>query len=461
MSEPVDASRLLDERGLSSFNIKLAAVCFFIVLLDGYDITAMAFAVPMLAKQWAITDASAFGPVLGASLIGMLIGAPTLGFVGDRFGRKIAIVISCLIFGGFTWITVEATTLNMLFAFRLLAGVGIGGLLPNVIALTGEFAPRQYRATMIIVMFSGAAFGGAIPGVVSNLLVPTFGWQALFHVGGATPVVVALLCYFLLPESLKFLVLKGDRQEAVLKLLAVLRPDRQFAPDTAFFIGDERKQRSSFSPKYLFADGLAVITPLLWLLYVVSLMAYFFLLSWTPYLLTSANVPMQKAALATMLFQFGGAVGGWVLARPIDKMGLAPIAVLFVIAVPVTAMIGYVGSMSEPLLMLIEFIAGFCVLGIQLGLNATAAMIYPTSIRANGSGWALGIGRVGSIVGPILGGALIQMKLSVTVLYMLAAIPLAIGAVACIILSRLYVKHFQGAGRGQRDELDRLAAEKR
>ena len=103
----------------------------------------MAFAVPMLAKQWSITDASAFGPVLGASLIGMLLGAPTLGFVGDRFGRKIAIVVSCLIFGGFTWITVEATTLNMLFAFRLLAGVGIGGLLPNVIALTGEFAPRQ------------------------------------------------------------------------------------------------------------------------------------------------------------------------------------------------------------------------------------------------------------------------------------------------------------------------------
>ena len=189
-------------------------------------------------------------------------------------------------------------------------------------------------------------------------------------------------------------------------------------------------------------------------------MAYFFLLSWTPYLLTSANVPMQKAALATMLFQFGGAVGGWVLARPIDKMGLAPIAVLFVIAVPVTAMIGYVGSMSEPLLMLIEFVAGFCVLGIQLGLNATAAMIYPTSIRANGSGWALGIGRVGSIVGPILGGALIQMKLSVTVLYMLAAIPLAIGAVACIILARLYVKHFQGAGLGQRDEIDRLATAK-
>jgi len=415
----------------------------------------------MLAKQWAITDASAFGPVLGASLIGMLIGAPTLGFVGDRFGRKIAIVISCLIFGGFTWITVEATTLNMLFAFRLLAGVGIGGLLPNVIALTGEFAPRQYRATMIIVMFSGAAFGGAIPGVVSNFLVPTFGWQSLFHVGGAVPVIVAFLCFFLLPESLKFLVLKGDRQEELLKLLTVLRPDRQFAPDTTFFIGDERKQRSSFSPKYLFADGLAVITPLLWLLYVVSLMAYFFLLSWTPYLLTSANVPMQKAALATMLFQFGGAVGGWVLARPIDKMGLAPIAVLFVIAVPVTAMIGYVGSMSEPLLMLIEFVAGFCVLGIQLGLNATAAMIYPTSIRANGSGWALGIGRVGSIVGPILGGALIQMKLSVTVLYMLAAIPLAIGAVACIILSRLYVKHFQGAGLGQRDEMDRLSAGKK
>jgi AAHS family 4-hydroxybenzoate transporter-like MFS transporter len=451
-AQTVDVSRLLDERGISGFNIRLVIFAFLIVLFDGYDITAMGFAAPHLIRAWHITDEAALGPVLGATLVGMLLGAPLLGYVGDRFGRKKAIILSLLIFGGFTWICAFATSLSQLVYLRLLAGIGLGGMMPNIIALTAEFAPRRYRATMIIVMFTGVSFGGGLPGAVAARLVPHYGWPVLFVVGGIVPIVVAIICAVGMPESIKHLVVKGNRRAEVVRLLTSLRLGRSFPPDAQFVIRDE-KQRAGFSPKHLFSDGLGLITPLLWLLFVVNLMGYFFLMSWTPVLLGSAHIPLDKAAIAVALFQFGGAVGGWVLCRPMDTKGLMPITVLFALAVPAVVLIGYLGTISEPLLMIIEFVAGFCVLGLQFGLNAVSAMIYPTSFRSNGSGWALGVGRVGAIVGPVLGGVLITM-FPVRQLYVLAAIPFLVGTVACFILARLYRERFQGHGMAQRDHLE-------
>lgn len=452
-AQTVDVSRIIDEGGVTWFNIRLVIFGFFIVLVDGYDITAMGFAAPSLIRVWGITDQSTLGPVLGASLIGMLFGAPILGMVGDRFGRKKAIVSSCLIFGVFTWLAVLANSLPQLFVLRLIAGIGIGGLMPNIIALTAEFAPRRYRATMVIVMFTGVSFGGAIPGVVSALLVPNYGWPILFTIGGIIPVVTAFACVIGLPESIKYLVVRKE-QRRVARLMIALESTRAFPPNSEFIIQDE-KQHPGISPKYLFRDGLGLITPLLWVLFVLNLMGYFFLVSWTPVLLSSANIPLGKAALAQSLFQFGGAIGGWILCRPMDTKGLTPIAILFVIAIPAVALIGYLGTISEPLLMIAEFFAGFCVLGGQFGLNAVSALIYPTSFRSKGAGWALGIGRIGSIVGPILGGVLIATHLPVQLLYVLAAIPFAIGAVACFVLARLYFRRFAGAGMGQRETFER------
>jgi MFS transporter, AAHS family, 4-hydroxybenzoate transporter len=456
-AQTIDVSRIIDDRGLDAFNVKLVALSFVIVLLDGYDISAIGFAAPELIRAWNIADRSSLGPVFGASLFGMLFGAPLFGYVGDRFGRKIAIVLSCLVFGAFTWITVTAASLQQLLILRFLAGVGIGGLLPNMIALNAEFAPRGFRATMVIVMFSGVAFGGGMPGLVSALLVPQHGWQVIFLIGGVLPVVAAVVCALWLPESIKFLVVRGGREGELARILGKLHAGPAIEPGATFVLRDE-KQRAGFSPTHLFGDGLALITPLLWLLFVMNLMAYFFLISWTPTLLTSANVPVQKAAIATLLFQIGGAIGGWVLCRPMDKKGLAPVTVLFAIAVPVVASIGMIGKASEPLLMAALFFGGFCVLGLQFGLNATSAMIYPTSFRSNGAGWALGIGRVGSILGPLIGGWLIAMQLPVERLYMLAAIPFVIGAIACFLLERLYVARFQGSGLGQRDAETRRTA---
>lgn len=457
-STSVDVSQLIDERGLTFFNVSLVIFCFCIVFFDGYDITAMGTAAPALIRAWRITNQASLGPVLGASVIGILFGSLIFGNLGERFGRRFAIITSVLFFGVFTLGITYCTTLNQMLIMRLLTGVGIGGLLPNVTAMVAEFAPRKYRATMIIVMFTGVGVGGSMPGVIAASILPRYGWQILFTIGGVVPIVVAVAALIWLPESIKFLALRPNRQADVLRVAKRLRPDLEFASDTQFVIRDERRQVSSLSPKNLFAGGMAAITLLVWVLFIANLMAYFFLVSWTPVLLASIHVPLAKAALANSAFHWGGAIGGWVLARPMDKYGLAPMKILFALSVVAVGLIGYVGSISETLMMVIVFISGFCVLSIQYALNAISGMIYPTSFRAAGSGWAFGVGRIGSIVGPIVGGLLIGAHLSVQKLYIWAAVPLLVATVACFVLSRLYVKKFQGAGMGQRETVERAAA---
>jgi AAHS family 4-hydroxybenzoate transporter-like MFS transporter len=437
---------LLDERGMSRFNMWLVAFTFFIVLFDGYDITSMGFAAPAVMRSLHLTDQAAMGRILGASILGMLFGSPTFGYIGDRWGRRIAIISSILSFGVFSWLTALATTIPQFAILRFLTGLGLAGVMPNTVALVGEFAPLRYRASMIIVMFSGVAFGGGLPGPIAAWLVPKYGWQVLFTVGGVIPVAVAILCIFLLPESIKFLAIKKGRQQDAIKLLRRLRPDRTFGPETTFAIRDEGRQVTTLSPKHLFGDGLALITPLLWVLFITNLLGYMFLVSWTPALLSSIHLPISKAATASMLFQIGGAIGGWVLARPMDKYGLAPMKLISIVSIFAVASIGILGTRSEPLLMIVEFFAGFCILSLQFGVNAISAIIYPTSFRAVGSGWALTVGRMGSVFGPVIGGVLIAMHLSVPRLYMLAAIPFAVTTVACFLLSPLLAARLKNTG---------------
>jgi AAHS family 4-hydroxybenzoate transporter-like MFS transporter len=447
----IDVSQIIDERKVDWFNIQLVIWGFFVVLFDGYDIGAAAFAAPALIKDWHLANRAALGIMFSASLFGILFGSAIFGYIGDRFGRKIAVISSLLTFGIFTWLAVLSSNLEQLSILRFFAGVGIGGLLPNIITFNAEFAPKRFRATQIIVMFTGITFGGAIPGAVSAWLVPTHGWQILFTIGGIVPIVIAIAVAIGMPESIKFLVVKGRNAE-VTKLLRQMTPNLTIPPNAQFVIRDE-KQHTGFSPKYLFMDGLQFITPLLWICFIVNLMGFYFLMSWMPTLLSGANIPVSEAALATSLFQIGGTVGGLALARPLDTRGLAPVTLLFALAIPIIGSIGYVGLHSEALLMLVVFLGGFCVLGLQFGLNATSAMIYPTSFRSNGSGWAFAVGRVGSIAGPVIGGILISNHHTLQQLYLWATVPFIIGTIACFILMRLYYVRFHGYGLERRDAL--------
>jgi AAHS family 4-hydroxybenzoate transporter-like MFS transporter len=308
---------------------------------------------------------------------------------------------------------------------------------------------------MIIVMFTGITFGGAVPGPVAAWLVPTYGWQVLFLIGGVAPLIMAVVAVLWLPESLKFLVVKSGRRDKVERMLRAMTPSVQVNAATRFIVSDERVYEA-FRPSQLFADGLHLITPLLWVCFICNLMSFYFVNSWLPTVLTAAHVPVSHAALSTSIFQIGGTLGGLSLSRPIDKMGLGPVCILFIISICSAPFLGF-AQHPEWLLMSLIFLTGFTLLGLQFGLNTTSALIYPTSIRANGSGWAFAIGRFGSISGPILAGILIGMKLPLEHLYLFLLVPLGVGTICSFILARLYYVRFQGMGLGRRDTMDEAA----
>ncbi len=439
-AQTIDVSRLIDERKISSYNILIVVLCFFATLFDGYDITAAAFAGPFVIKEWGLTNMAAFGPVLSASLFGIFFGSAFFGYIADGWGRKIAILCALCTVGVFTLAAMASGGPTTLAVLRFLAGIGIGGLLPTTIALNAEFAPARARATLIIFMFTGVTLGGAIPGPVAAWLVPTYGWQVLFLIGGVLPLVVAVAIALWLPESLKFLVLKTKRRDEIVKIVSALSPETQIGPETNFVIPEEKAV--PFSPKLLFANGLGWLTTLLWVLFICNQLAFYFVNSWSPILLTAAKLPVSQAAIISSLFQLGGTIGGLALARPTDKYGVLPVCALFVLSLFTATTIGYARE-PESLLMFDIFFAGFALLGLQFGLNAISGMMYPTAFRSSGSGWALSISRFGAISGPIIGGILIARHMPIEQLYMFLIVPLSIGTVCSFLFAWLYYRRFQ------------------
>jgi MFS transporter, AAHS family, 4-hydroxybenzoate transporter len=433
-SEPkIQVSHLLDEGGFGSFQVRMLIWTILISLIDGYDIGAIAFAAPHLVTSWGIPR-SALGPVLSASNIGVLFGSAIFGWIGDRYGRKTALISTNLLFGVLTFAAAYSTTLTELFWLRLVAGLGIGGVIPNAVAINAESAPRHLRATLPIIAVGLVPLGGASAGLVSATLVAHLGWPILFEIGGIVPIVFAFAAIYGLPESIKFMALHESQRGKMEKLIAAIRPDLKVPPNARFVVEDEQQSPSS-NPVYLFRNGLWLITPLTWLVFAFNLMGYFFLSGWTPTLLTAAKLPPATAALAAAMIQVGGTVGSLTMCQWMQRHRFLAISILFVLAVPAVGSIGFAGMTSEIALVVATFCAGFIVLGIQVGINVVGAMLYPTSLRANGSGWQLGLGRLGSIVGPLVGAFFVGMP--VERLYVWSALPFAAGAVVCFTIHLL------------------------
>ena len=429
----IEVSRLLDERGFGPFQIRMLIWTIILGMIDGYDIGAIAFAAPHLVRDWHL-QASDLKWVLTASNIGVLFGSQLMGFVGDRYGRKTALIVSNLVFGVLTFAAAYSTDLTQMFWLRFFAGFGIGGVIPNIVAINAESAPRRLRATIAIIAVGFVPAGGALAGFVSAALIPHYGWPVLFYIGGIIPVIAALGGTIGLPESIKYMALHNGGRRKMAKLIAAIRPGFEVPANARFVIEDEQQAPSS-NPIYLFRNGMGLITPLLWLLFALNLMGYFFLISWTPTLLTAAKLPQATAALAGAALQIGGTIGALVLCWWLQRHRFFAIAILFVLAVPVVASIGYAGLTSAAALLAATFLGGFLVLGIQSGINVSGALVYPTSLRANGSGWELGIGRLGSIIGPLLGALFVG--LAVEKLYIWSALPFAAGAIVCFAIHTL------------------------
>jgi AAHS family 4-hydroxybenzoate transporter-like MFS transporter len=439
--QTIDIGALIDERKLNGFNARIVVISWFIMFFEGYDLATIAVSGPSLMHEWGVTSRAEMGYVFSAVLFATIFGTPLFGWIGDRFGRKNALLVSLLGIGIFSLATMRVHNLEQMFAVRFFTGLAIGGIGANCLALNAEFAPRRVRATLMIVMFTGITLGAAIPGAIASFVFPAYGWQGLFFIGGVTPLIMLVVSALWLPESIKFLVV---RDHAVPRIHAIVRRlDRNFVvgSETRFVVTDEKPVKN-LSPALLFKDGLGSLTTLLWIINLFSVMTLYFLSFWLPTVMASTAFKADAPYFQT-LFQTGGTIGGLAVARPVDKIGLLPMFIMFLIAIPFSCSIGYTTG-SETLAMIDVAISGFFVLGLQFALNAAGALIYPTGLRATGSAWSGTLGRLGSVAGPSAAGILLSTGMSIQTFYMTLIVPLGLGAIASFFFARLYYRHFHG-----------------
>ena len=426
----LDVSAVVEASPLGWFHVAVLLNTCLAMFIEGYDMQVASFAAPSIIKGWHLNSAY-FAPVFGFGLFGNLLGGTLLGHLGDRFGRKRVIVAGSVFFGIFTLAAAYATSLTALVTLRFLAGIGIGASIPAAIALAVEYAPARLKARVTSFLFFGYTMGGTVGGFVAARLIPQLGWPSVFVVGGLGPILLAILIAFTLPESLRFLALRHRSTPQMLQIVRRLSPATPLNPETGFILTEE--QHPGLPVRQLFRHGRALATGLLWIAFVSSLLGHYFLTSWLPTILTRASAPMAYAIIAGALLQGGGGVGGIVLCWLSDKLNMLYIALAYCIACPLIMLLPFAHGQG---LLLMAFLVGFFLVGGQIGLNSIAGTIYPTDLRATGVGWALGVGRLGSIAGPVLGGLLLASHVPIRNIFVYTGMVAPVCALAIFFVFR-------------------------
>jgi len=420
---------IIDGRPVSRLQALTIILCGLVLFLDGFDTQSIGFLVPPMAEELHI-PVSAFGAMFGAGLFGLMFGTMLGGPIADRWGRKWAIILSGFAFGVFTSATAGAHTLDRLVLFRFLTGLGLGGAMPNVVALATEYAPARLQSTLVTVMFGGMGGGAVLSGAAGSVLLPIWGWRSVLYLGGLLPLLLVPVLIKVLPESVRFLAIRSGDSKQIAEILGRIAPELS----TVVVRPAINEGRVEGIPvKHLFTSGRAVGTILLWIPYFMNLLLFYFILSWLPALLRQVGMPVSAGIAAVTIFSIGNIIGASLQGRVMTAWG--PSRTLFVEFAVTVVLIGILGSiLSSYGLMLITTLAiGICVPGAQAGLNALAAMFYPTAIRSTGVGWALGFGRIGSIFGPVLGGMMLARGWTPQEIFEAGVIPAACAAAAILV----------------------------
>ena len=429
MDRASSISELIDQRPLSRFQKWTMALCGMVIVLDGFDAQSIGFLAPSMADSLHI-PVKTFGPVFGAALFGLMISSMLAGLIADRWGRKWPIVASTIAFGIFATLTARAATREQLILMRFLTGLGLGGAMSNVVALLSEYTPKRLISIFVTILFCGMPFGAILAGAVGSVMLPKWGWQSVFYAGGILPLSVSLILIAMLPESVRFLEVCGADHRKIAKAMARISPD---LGDPEIYQSFSREDRRKPMPvKYLFTEGRAMGTVLLWIPFFMNLLILYFVVNWLPSLLRQVDLPVSAGITAVILFSAGGVAGSFAEGYMMNQWGAWTVVLAEFLAS--TALIaGMAYSTSFPLTMLITLVLGFMTQGAQGGLIAISATFYPTAIRSTGVGWAFGVGRVGSVVGPMLGGLMLTLQWSPRQIFMAGSIPALCAASATLL----------------------------
>ena len=426
----LNINTVIDGAKFTPFHWGVLFWCLMIIIFDGYDLVIYGVALPLLMQEWGLTSVQA-GLLASTALFGMMFGAMTFGTLSDKIGRKKTIMICVAIFSGFTFLGAFASAPVEFGILRFLAGLGIGGVMPNVVALMTEYAPKRIRSTLVALMFSGYAIGGMSSALLGAWLVPLHGWQIMFYIAGI-PLVCLPIIWKFLPESLMYLTNKGE-VDKVRGIVTRIAPEQTITTQTKFVL-DEVSKEDEAPLKALFQQGRTFSTIMFWLAFFMCLLMVYALGSWLPKLMIQAGYSLGASMYFLFALNIGGmvgAIGGGILA---DRFHIKKVlTIMFICGAAALILLGF--NSPQFVLYSLIAIAGAATIGSQILLYTFVAQFYPSTVRSTGMGWASGIGRIGAIVGPVLTGALLSLEFSHQMNFLAIAIPGVIAALAIFLVN--------------------------
>lgn len=435
-SKPININDLIDHGKFSFRQILIVLLCLVFNMVDGFDITAMAVTAHQIGEDMQLSE-DKLGLVFSFSLAGMMLGAMFLAALSDVIGRRTMIIITLTLVGVTVLLTASVNSLPALILLRFISGLGAGAMLASVATLASEYSPEKFRAMAVTAVTAGYPLGAMTTGLVASSVVPEFGWQGMFIAGGSATLLLALIAFFMIPESLHFLCKKqpDDALQRVNKILQIFKiQSLQHLPSIENTGGATEADRQNIYQKML-----TLLTPefrrstlTLWATFFLCISTLYFLMSWTPKLIINLGYSADAGNLAFTLFNFGGVLGIFILGYLASKWSLSTLISIFAItsAVFMWAFAGAVSlDFNQTNLMLLIFIIGISMQGGYTGMYAVAAKIYPIEIRSTGVGWAIGLGRFGAVLGPGIAGYMIASGLPITINFMVFAIPMLIGGI--------------------------------
>jgi AAHS family 4-hydroxybenzoate transporter-like MFS transporter len=427
----IELSGFLNARKVSAYQYFIFFLCFLIMLLDGYDTVVVGYIAPALRHAWAL-DHSDLALMFGMGLAGLALGSFFSGPVADRFGRKGVILGSVALFGTVSLLSAWSTSIAMLTVLRFVAGLGLGGAMPNTYTLAAEFCPDRLRSTLVAPIGCAIGAGGAFGGVLAAHLIGPYGWPSMLVVGGVLPLALLPLLYSALPESIRYRVASGKGRDQLLKTMQAMAPEQDFS-GKQFVINEVAPAGTAV--RGLFAPNLFGGTMYLWIAAFACMLVVYFLGSWLPTLINGTGIPLSRASLMTAMYLIGNTLGAIVLGYCMDRCNPQYVlAIAFVLAGVAMASFGYL--VNEPLLSLPAlFFTGVGSGGALTCINILAAGFYPTPSRATGVSWTLAVGRIGSVCGSFMGGAMLAAHWGTEAIFATIAAPIFIAALSMLCLS--------------------------